>query len=143
VLTLVDVPSSVPLSTAEDHQVVVTRQAAEEGLTTLVGMGISCHYSFNSHKPSVKIGVIERAWLGDNNQLLVTGYLWHIDFAGVIKSIRQRGDELGMSFETHQAVIEDKNEAVWVVERLTFTGAAIVYRDKAGYHDTSFTLVEE
>jgi len=50
------------------------------------------------------------------------------------------GGELGMSFEVTDAVITDKRSRVWTLLKVTFTGAAILRKDKAAYQDTWIEL---
>ena len=55
------------------------------------------------------------------------------------KSVRPtRG--LGMSYEIADAQIEDIKAQVWVLNALTFTGAAILKQEKAAYQGTSIEL---
>jgi hypothetical protein len=48
---------------------------------------------------------------------------------------------LGMSYEIADARVEDMSAAVWRVVDFTFTGAAILRRDKAAYGDTWIELI--
>ena len=48
---------------------------------------------------------------------------------------------LGMSYEITDARIDDLRAAVWTVSECTFTGAAILRRDKAAYRDTWIELL--
>ncbi|MGB9493055.1 MAG: hypothetical protein WCA92_21515 [Terriglobales bacterium] len=47
---------------------------------------------------------------------------------------------LGMSYEIADAVVEDIKATVWVLSRVTFTGAAVLRRDKAAYGSTWIEL---
>ena len=47
---------------------------------------------------------------------------------------------LGMSYEIADAVVEDIKAKVWVLNRVTFTGAAVLKRDKAAYQATWIEL---
>jgi hypothetical protein len=47
---------------------------------------------------------------------------------------------LGMSYEVTEVQLEDSRAQVWMLERVTFTGAAILRRDKAAYPDTWIEL---
>jgi hypothetical protein len=47
---------------------------------------------------------------------------------------------MGMSYELADAHVEDMSAQVWTLTRATFTGAAILLRDKAAYVATSFRL---
>lgn len=44
--------------------------------------------------------------------------------------------ELGMSFEVTEVVPADKRAKVWKLDKVTFTGAAILRKAKAAYQDT-------
>ena len=43
---------------------------------------------------------------------------------------------LGMSYEITNAWVPDPTAAVWTVTKFTFTGAAVLRRDKAAYPET-------
>jgi len=47
---------------------------------------------------------------------------------------------LGMSYEIADAVVEDIKANIWVLNKVTFTGAAILRRDKAAYRATWIEL---
>ena len=47
---------------------------------------------------------------------------------------------LGMSYEVTDVRLADARAKVWVLEKVTFTGAAILRRDKAAYRDTWIEL---
>ena len=48
---------------------------------------------------------------------------------------------LGMSYEVTDVQLADTRARVWMLEKVTFTGAAILRRDKAAYRDTWIELV--
>ncbi len=48
--------------------------------------------------------------------------------------------ELGMSFEVTDVVVADSRMKVWTLMKVTFTGAAILRKDKAAYQDTWIEL---
>jgi len=50
------------------------------------------------------------------------------------------GGDLGMSFEVTDVVITDLRQRVWTLTKVTFTGAAILRKDKAAYQDTWIEL---
>ena len=52
------------------------------------------------------------------------------------------GAVLGMSYEIADARVIDTKARVWTLTRVTFTGAAILRRDKAAYRDTWIELGE-
>jgi len=47
---------------------------------------------------------------------------------------------LGMSYEVTDVRLADENARVWTLTKVTFTGAAILRRDKAAYRDTWIEL---
>ena len=47
---------------------------------------------------------------------------------------------MGMSYELADAHVADMQAQLWTLTRATFTGAAILLRDKAAYRATSFRL---
>jgi hypothetical protein len=49
---------------------------------------------------------------------------------------------LGMSYEIADARVEDMRAAIWTLTKVTFTGAAILLRDKAAYSSTRFRMTE-
>jgi hypothetical protein len=48
--------------------------------------------------------------------------------------------KLGMSYEIADAQIQDIHASVWVLNKVTFTGAAILLREKAAYRSTWIEL---
>jgi hypothetical protein len=159
VLTLVDTPSDRAPAGAKGHRVLLTRAAAERALPSLLGMALDYAPSLDRHDARRKVGIITEAnvighrlsavgsrarWpIADGRQPLcieISGYLYARDFPEVMRELR-RPDALGMSYEMTDARIEDTRAAVWVVTDCTFTGAAILRRDKAAYSSTWIELV--
>jgi len=50
------------------------------------------------------------------------------------------GAGLGMSYEVADVLLADKRAHLWILTKVTFTGAAILRRDKAAYSDTWIEL---
>lgn len=50
------------------------------------------------------------------------------------------GSGLGMSFEVTNVNVVDRSARVWILKSVTFTGAAILNKDKAAYQDTWIAL---
>jgi hypothetical protein len=141
VLTLVDVPSTKPPSGARGHRVILTRAAALAALPSLLGMAVDYAPSWDGHDARRKCGLITHADL-DGARLRVGGYLYAKDFPDVERQLRQASaGTMGMSWELADAHVADMNAGVWSLTRATFTGAAILLREKAAYRDTSFALV--
>ena len=140
VLTLVDQPSTRPPSGARGHRVILTREAAKEALPSLLGMAVDYAPKWDGHDARAKCGIITTAnVMGD--QLQVSGYLFGRDFPEVISQLQQGyAGQMGMSYELADAHVADMRAEVWTLTRATFTGAAILLRDKAAYRNTSFHL---
>ena len=147
-LTLVDTPSDRAPSGARGHRVVLTRTAAESALPSLLGMAVDFKAGWDGHDARQKCGIITSAHL-EHNRLMVAGYLFARDFPEVAEKLGKRlapaleanrSDGMGMSYELADAHVADMRAPVWTLTRATFTGAAILLRDKAAYRNTSFRL---
>jgi len=152
VLTLVDVPSDRAPAGARGHRVILTRAAAEAALPSLLGMGLDYSPSLDRHDAQRKVGIITRAEIV-GRAVELGGYLFAKDFPEIVNKIGRgpRGIEaqsrrsgqasgLGMSYEIADASVADLRAKVWTLTQVTFTGAAILRRDKAAYQDTWIEL---
>jgi len=180
VLTLVDVASERAPSGSGGRRVVLTRQAAEAALPSLLGMALDYTPSFDRHDVRRKVGVITSAQVVGRN-LEVGGYLYAKDFPEIVEEIEssgcrtreldlrskqtnrsvslsaaarglrnltrgirgnavQSGAGLGMSFEVTDAILADRRSKIWTLVKVTFTGAAILRRDKAAFQETWIEL---
>ena len=138
VLTLVDVPSDKAPSGSRGHRVVLTRAAAEAALPSLLGMAVGYKAGWDGHDARQKCGIITAAEL-DGRELTVSGYLFARDFPEMDRNLGHDG-AMGMSYELADAHVEDMRASVWTLTRATFTGAAILLREKAAYRETSFKV---
>jgi len=164
VLTIVDVASDKPPAGARGHRVLLTRRAAEAAIPSLLGMALDYAPALDRHDVRRKIGVITRAEIV-GREVEVSGFLYARDFPEIVREIerktptlaqRTRKDRapsyrldgrgarpstsLGMSYEIADAQIQDIRASVWVLNKVTFTGAAILLREKAAYHATWIEL---
>ena len=140
VLTLVDEPSNRPPSGARGHRVILTRAAAVLALPSLLGMAVDYTPGWDGHDARRKCGIITEADV-EGNRLQVSGYLFGKDFPEVEEQMRRsHAGAMGMSYEIADAHVADMNANVWSLTRATFTGAAILLREKAAYRETSFRL---
>jgi hypothetical protein len=153
VLTLVDIVSDKAPAGARGHRVVLTRSAAETALASLLGMALDYSLSLDRHDTRRKVGVITRAEIV-GKKLELGGYLFAKDFPEIVKRIglgrscqrdfdgasRQRSTCLALSYEIADAKVADVHAKVWILTQVTFTGAAILRRDKAAYRDTWIEL---
>lgn len=151
VLTLVGVASDKPPAGARGHRVVLSLAAAEAALPSLLGMALDYAPALDRHDTRRKVGVITRAEIV-GKQVELGGYLYAKDFPEIVRQIakagkRKRGETkggapagLGMSYEIADARVADVRATVWTLTKVTFTGAAILRRDKAAYRDTWIEL---
>ena len=151
VLTLVDTPSDKAPAGSRGHRVILTRAAAERALPSLIGMALDYAPSFDRHDSRRKVGVITRAEI-TGKELELSGYLYAKDFPELVRQIelggiqasatsrRRPANPLGMSYEIADATVADVRARIWTLTRVTFTGAAILRRDKAAYRDTWIEL---
>jgi hypothetical protein len=138
VLTLVDVASDRAPSGARGHRVVLTRAAAEAALPSLLGMAVDYKAGWDGHDARQKCGIITSAEL-DGRRLTVAGFLFSRDFPEIEQRLGLEA-AMGMSYEFADAHVADMSAQIWTLTRATFTGAAILLREKAAYRDTSFRL---
>ncbi len=140
VLTLVDVPSDRAPSGSRGHRVVLTKAAAEAALPSLLGMAVDFRPDWEGHDARTKCGILTEAEVV-GQRLTVNGYLYGRDFPEVEEKLRQLpSGSMGMSYELADAHVEDMRASIWKLTRATFTGAAILLRDKAAYRHTSFRV---
>jgi hypothetical protein len=151
VLTLVDTPSDKAPAGSRGHRVVLTRAAAERALPSLLGMALDYSPMLDRHDVRRKVGVITRAEIVGKT-LELNGYLFAKDFPEIVRQIecgaiqasaasrKRPQNPLGMSYEISDASVADVRARIWTLTRVTFTGAAILRRDKAAYRDTWIEL---
>lgn len=146
VLTLVDVVSDRAPAGAKGHRVVLTRTAAEAALASLLGMALDYAPTLDRHDVRRKVGVITRAEIV-GRKLELGGHLFAKDFPEIVREIGKVGRildvnasrnaaHLGMSYEITDARVADARATVWTLTHVTFTGAAILRREKAAYGET-------
>jgi hypothetical protein len=153
VLTLVGVASQRAPNGAKGHRVMLTRSATDTALPSLLGMALDYAPSLDSHDVRRKIGIITEAEVmpmhpgGAANtigQLAISGYLFAHDFPDVVAEIRAQaaiaGSTLGMSYEITKVEVPNPEAFIWTATAFTFTGAAVLRRDKAAYPQTWITL---
>ena len=140
VLTVVNSPSDKAPAGARGHRVILTNEATERAMPSLLGMAVDYRPGWDGHDARRKIGLITEANLV-GHRLTVGGYLYARDFPDVAAEIAASSQNaLGMSYELADARVEDMRAEVWKLTRVTFTGAAILLREKAAYRATSFRM---
>ncbi len=143
-LTLIDVASDKAPSGARGHRVVLTHAAAEAALPSLLGMAVDYKAGWDGHDARQKCGIITSASI-EGQRLMVAGYLFARDFPEVEQKMPGEGapaaaHAMGMSYELADAHVADMRASVWTLTRATFTGAAILLKEKAAYRGTSFRV---
>src|ERR1035441_4992558 len=140
VLTQVDAASDRAPAGARGHRVMLTREAAERALPSLLGMAVDYRPGWDGHDARRKIGLLTEADL-IGQRLVVSGYLYARDFPEVAEAILAHSPEaMGMSYELADASVEDMRAEIWKLTHVTFTGAANLLREKPAYRVTSFRM---
>ena len=140
ILAVVDAASDKSPRGARGHRVILTREAAEKALPSLLGMAVDYRPGWDGHDTRRKIGLLTEAEL-IGQRLVVRGYLYARDFPEVAGAIQALDPgSMGMSYELTDARVEDMRADVWNLTRVKFTGAAILLREKAAYRATSFRM---
>lgn len=142
VLTKLDEPSDYPPGGAGGRCVIVTAEAARRALGSLLGMAVDFTPSFDGHDTKAKIGIITSADIV-GNELRIEGFVYAADFPDTAQLIQALKDVLGFSFEAERLYVEDASATVLKITELTFTGAAILRKDKAAYTTTSLAASAE
>jgi hypothetical protein len=150
VLTLVGIASQRSPSGARGHRVMLTHAATEAALPSLLGMALDYVPSLDAHDARRKIGIITEANIvsmpqsktpSPIGQIAISGYLFAHDFPDVVDEIRaQENGTLGMSYEIANATVPNQDAVIWTVTDFTFTGAAVLHREKAAYPQTWIAL---
>lgn len=136
VLTLVDTASDRPPAGSRGHRVLLTREAADTSLESLIGMGVDYTPNFDGHDSCRKAGIITAAEIL-GKEIHVRGYIFGMHFPELVRDLRCAGNRMGMSYEIRDARVRDVRETVWTLDEVTFVGAAILSKKTAAYEGTS------
>ncbi|MCE9565837.1 MAG: hypothetical protein K8U57_27750 [Planctomycetes bacterium] len=142
VLTRIDEPSDSPPGGSNGKRVLLTRAAVERALPTLLGMPVDARDNMSGHDVRAKIGTITAATI-EGNAIHIEGFLFAADFPQEVRRIQSERDDLGFSWEIQNIFVEDTTADPLVITGCTFTGAAILYKDKAAYKTTSLAAQAE
>ena len=131
---------AIIFSGGRGHKVQLTRKAAVEALGSIVGMGV-CHRSDDSgHDAERKIGVITQARL-IGKRIVVRGILYAKDCARDIEQLRK--GKFGMSYEIGDAHVPDLRADIWILDKIHFTGAAVILAEKCAYRNTRLWIAKK
>jgi hypothetical protein len=136
ILTRLDEPSDAAPGGSYGRKIIVTSEAAERALSSLLGMAVDFTPSFDGHDAQTKIGIITSANVV-GNAIEVEGFIYAADFPETAELIKELKDVLGFSFEAQRLTILDPGADMLTITDLAFTGAAILRKDKAAYTTTS------
>jgi hypothetical protein len=142
VLTKLDEPSDFAPGGAAGKRIIVTSEAAQKALESLLGMAVDFTPHFDGHDAQKKIGIISSAEIV-GNEIRIAGFVYAADFPETAELIQALKDVLGFSFEAQRLYVEDPSADILRITELTFTGAAILRKDKAAYQTTSLAASAE
>src|SRR5438270_2405637 len=91
--------------------------------------------AMDGHDSRRKVGIITSADIV-GRELVVKGYLFGRDFPDLMSQMRSSRDSLGLSYELADVRVENVSASIWKLTEVTFTGAAILLRNKAAYEGT-------
>lgn len=136
VLVKLDEPSTAAPHGSKGKRIVMTAEAAERNLSSLMGMAVDFTDNFDGHDAQRKIGVITAATI-EGSDLHIEGFIYAADFPEEAATIKRDKSILGFSFEAQQIHVESLDGDPLVITDCVFTGAAILKKLKAAYTTTS------
>ena len=142
VLTKLDQPSTRPPGGSNGHKVYIAAKVAEAALPSLIGMPVNVAHDYEGHEKKQPIGTIAEAHISGDD-LCVSGFLYGKNFPHEVAFVKQHKDQLGMSYEISDVQIDSEQDAVWHINSLMFTGASILFKDKAAYAKTSVSAAAD
>lgn len=142
VLTRLDEPSDAPLGGSNGRRVILPSSVAQAALSTLIGMPLNFSNDFDAHHKGQPIGAISAAAIV-GNEIEIKFYLYAVNFPEQVKRIQQEKTLMGFSYELADITCLEVGDDLLEVVTCTFTGAAILYKDKAAYKTTSLDANEE
>ncbi|WP_186250798.1 DUF6582 domain-containing protein [Burkholderia gladioli] len=140
VLTFVNQPSDLPPGGSGGKRTYLPKDVAEKALGSLLGMAVDFSDDLSAHDVTQKIGVITGAEIvGDEVQ--IEGFFYAADFPQECARIQAEKEKLGFSYEV-RAQTRAMGDLLQIVS-CVFTGAAVLYKDKAAYQSTSLAAQAE
>ncbi|WP_447428656.1 DUF6582 domain-containing protein [Cupriavidus basilensis] len=135
ILTRLDAPSDNPVGGANGRKTLIPKAVAEAAIDSLLGMAVDFKRNLDGHDSRSKIGLITEAFV-EGDAVHIAGFFYAKDFPEEVALIQSEQDDLGFSYEA-DARIRNLEADPWVVDHITFTGAAVLYKDLAAYTTTS------
>ena len=141
ILTRLDEPSDNAIGGSNGKRVLIPKEVGEKALPTLLAMGIDFTDDLDAHDSQKKIGLITEATI-EGNAILIKGFFYGADFPTEVKRIQAEKSRLGFSYEA-QVKIRSLDDDPLLITSCVFTGAAVLYKDKAGYTTTALNAKAE
>ncbi|MES1988467.1 MAG: hypothetical protein V4440_10640, partial [Pseudomonadota bacterium] len=142
VLTRLDQPSDMPLGKgSHGKRVILPKSVAEKSLSSLMCMAVDFTDDLCGHDPQQKIGIITGATI-EGNAINIEGFFYGADFPIVVKRIQANKSLMGFSYEA-QVICQPMGDDFLEIVHCAFTGAAVLYKDKAAYTSTSLSANAE
>jgi hypothetical protein len=105
-------------------------------------MPVDAKANMAGHDVKAKVGTITGATI-EGNAIHIEGFLYAADFPNEVRRIQSERNDLGFSWEIQNIFVEDTTADPLVITGCIFTGAAILYKDKAAYQTTSLAAQAE
>ncbi|WGS53571.1 hypothetical protein LFL96_21170 [Paraburkholderia sp. D15] len=140
VLTFVNQPSDLPPGGSGGKRTYLPKDVAEKALESLLGMAVDFSDDLSAHNVTQKIGVITGAEIV-GEEVRIEGFFYAADFPQVCTKIQDEKEDLGFSYEV-RAQTRPMGDLLQIVS-CVFTGAAVLYKDKAAYQSTSLAAQAE
>jgi hypothetical protein len=142
VLTKIDTPSDMPVGGTGSNgkgfkRTFLPRAVAKAILPSLIGMPIDFTPDFDGHDVKRKIGTITAASIeDDSDDINIEGFFYAADFPQECAFIKAEKEDLGFSYEIRAQTLGMGGDLLKIVGG-KFTGAAVLYKNKAAYQSTS------
>ncbi|MGA7781095.1 MAG: DUF6582 domain-containing protein [Paraburkholderia sp.] len=140
VLTFVNQPSDLPPGGSGGKRTYLPKDVAEKALESLLGMAVDFSDDLSAHDVTQKIGVITGAEIV-GEEVRIEGFFYAADFPQECARIQKEKEALGFSYEV-RAQTRSMGDLLQIVS-CVFTGAAVLYKDKAAYQSTSLAAQAE
>lgn len=142
VLVKLDQASQAPPHGSNGKRVLMTAAAAEASIASLLGMAVDFTPDLDGHDPVSKFGVITSATV-EGTDLKIEGFIYAADFPKEASDVKKLQASLGFSFEAQNIHVESLDTDPVVITGCTFTGAAILRKDKAAFMTTSLAAAAD
>lgn len=140
VLMRLDQPSDEPPGGAGGRRTIMSREVAASILPSLLSMPVDFRDDFSGHDAQQKIGTITAADV-EGDAIVIEGFFYAADFPQECDFIQAEKEALGFSYEIRAQTQVDG--ALLKIVGGAFTGAAVLFKDKAAYKSTSLAATAE